>query len=437
MIPTLRLGQTGQASNQGRVAWRAAGTTNMTLAHSTVYALNLTVNERDEGNLRPNPDQDSTIILPRAGWYAACGAYRTSGWPSSNGYNGTTMGFSTTAQPFAWHENHMTTGYAAGKMVFGVGYARDNTVLSIRLNQYSSNNVTVTGSSINMGVIALHNNMMPFGVDLIGSGTSLGNTSAVPLTYTSAHKDDGNFWSGPDYTALVVPTGGAGWYAMSGWYRLIDPPQLAGGARGYWMLNNQTLLLGGSSTPCNDGSKSPPATAIYYLNEGDSVEYIANQNVGSTRTTDRQRVGLTRINTTDGVCVSRSNAQSIPLSSTVAASFDTEEGDDLGAWTISEPTKLTVPAGKSGWYIIAGTVWWAAYTGYDRDAILIVDGTTEISRMEQYAPSYHNDPRLCVATIYYLTEGQYVELHLRNSVPDSAVSTQGRLSLAMVRVDIG
>jgi hypothetical protein len=435
MIPTLQLGQTGQASNLGPIAWRGVGTSAMSWTTSTDYVLNLTQNERDAGNNQPNPDKD-TLSLPYSGWYAISGAYRMSSYPSTAGYNSTTLSAGG-SQPIGWHENHMTTGYFPGKMVFAVCYAPAGTVVQLSGNQYSSSTMTVTANTINLATLGLHNNMTPYGVDLIGAGTSLTTAISTPLTYTTANRDDGTFWNGGSETIMTVPLGGAGWYAMSGWYRLLNPGNGVGGARSWWLVNG-TLQLQGSSTPCDNGSKSPPAAALYYLNEGDYVQFIADQNVGATRTTERHRVGLTRVATTNGVHVSRSTAQSVASTATELASFDTEDRDDSGAWTISDPTKLTVPSGGTGWYIICGSTYWQALTGWDRELILIVDGTTEISRMEQYAPAQHNDPRLCVATIYYLTEGQYVQLQLRNGHTSTAANTTaGTLRFAMVKVDIG
>jgi hypothetical protein len=415
----------------------------MTFAPSTDYALNLTVNLRDDGRHRPDPDKDN-FVIPYSGWYVIAGGYRTSAWPSTAGYNGTTAGATPPAplsyQPGDWHENHMTTGYSAAKSLFSVGYWPAGSVTYFSGNNYSGSNVTVNANTIHKEVLSLHNNLTPYGVVVaagVGQGVSLLNATSTPVTYAVAYRDDGDFWPGGSETRLTVPPGAAGWYVMSGYHRLQDPPQGIGGTRSWWLYNGSTQL-GGSSTPCDNGSKSPPATGIYYLNEGDYVQFIADQNVGSTRQADRNRVGLSRVATTDGVFVTRSTAQSISINATESASFDTEVRDDLGAWTIADPTKLTVPAGKSGWYIITGSVWWQAFTGFDRDLILLVDGTTEISRMGQYAPSYHNDTRLCTSTVYYLTEGQYVELQLRNGHTSSAVSTQaGHLRFGMVRIDIG
>lgn len=440
MIPTLQLGQFGQANNLGRVAWRAIGASNQTFAPSTDYALNLTDNQRDDGRHRVDPGRDN-FILPSSGWYAMSAGYRTGAYPTTLGYNSTLTGATPATsipnwQPPGWHENHMTTGYNAAKAVFCVFHAPAGSATYFSGNQYSGSNLTVTGNTIYQTAMLLHNNITPYGVDLYGVGTSLVTNTSTPLTYTSAYRDDGGFWNGPVDTTLVVPPGASGWYAMSGFYRLLDPPNAIGGARSWWTLNG-TTQLGGSSTPCDNGSKSPPASAVYYLNEGDYVQYIADQNVNSTRTTERHRVGLTRVATTNGVCVTRSTGQNIASLATTAASFDTEVRDDLGAWTIADPTKLTVPTGGTGWYLINGSVHWGPVTGWDRDAILIVDGTTEIGRMGQYAPSIHNDPRLCITTAYYLTEGQYVEFHLRNGHTSSAVSTQGTLLFSMVKIDIG
>jgi hypothetical protein len=436
MIPTFQLGQTGQASNRGRVAWRAINPSNTVWAHATDYVLNLTQNVKDDLNNQPNPDSDR-ITLPYAGWYAFSGGYRTNNWPSTGGYNSCLISSSPSASQtiIAWHENHMYSGYPAGKMLFGVGYVPGGSTASVSGNQYSSNNVTLTGNTIHMASLSLHNNMQPYGVDVVGAGTSLLTATPTPLTYTTGYRDDGGFWSGTATTNFVVPSGAAGWYVMSGWYRLLDPPSGFGGARSYWVINSDPNMLGGSSTPCDNGSKSPPAVAVYYLNDGDSLQFFADQNVGSTRTTERQRVALTRVATTNGVSVSRTTSQSVVMLTTDAISFDTEVRDDLGAWTISDPTKLTVPSGGTGWYIICGTLWCSALSSGDREVILVANGTTDLAWMQQWTPSYHNDPRLCVGTIYYLTEGEYIEMRLRNGSPGSSVSTQGYTRLSMVKID--
>lgn len=105
-----------------------------------------------------------------------------------------------------------------------------------------------------------------------------------------------------------------------------------------------------------------------------------------------------------GCTVRRTTAQTINTSGQI--SFDTEERDDDGYWTVGSPTRLTIP--NTGWYMMTVQVSWSTGTSAKNTTIRL-DGTTELVHQgpTTTASFYQN-----AAWVGYFTAGQYLELHV-------------------------
>lgn len=110
-----------------------------------------------------------------------------------------------------------------------------------------------------------------------------------------------------------------------------------------------------------------------------------------------------------GAKVESSVVQSIANSSNVALIFDTVIRDDLGFFDITAPTRLTVPFGRSGWYIVTAATSNAARTGLGRRIFIRLNGQKFISGSSVASVADHNDPFLSTACIEYLNGGDYLE----------------------------
>jgi hypothetical protein len=129
-----------------------------------------------------------------------------------------------------------------------------------------------------------------------------------------------------------------------------------------------------------------------------------------------------------GAAVKRSTTQSIPNSTTTNVSFDsTAVRDDGGFYSSGAPTKLTVPTGKSGWYIVTANIGWNSFAGTTGIAIL-VNGTTTIAS-SVVGTTGTNYTQSC-AGVYYLNAGDYLTVPVNQYVGSSQNLTSALFAAA-------
>lgn len=135
---------------------------------------------------------------------------------------------------------------------------------------------------------------------------------------------------------------------------------------------------------------------------------------------------------TIGAVVTRSTSQS--NDGVTAVEFDTEVRDDGGCWSSSpNPSRLTVPSGEGGWYVLSGYIVWGAYTSNGRRAIIRKNGTTGIGRSSVGTLAAHNDPAMNPSAIDYATAGDYYELIAdENAAAVATIQAGARFSMVKV-----
>lgn len=113
----------------------------------------------------------------------------------------------------------------------------------------------------------------------------------------------------------------------------------------------------------------------------------------------------------DGIAVYNSGNISIGTGSWTALTFDSERRDDADFHsTVSNTSRLTVPAGKAGWYVIAGHISFAASgSGLRRYVSILINGSDRIA-MQRGEPNATTPVQLSIATVYPLAAGDYAEL---------------------------
>jgi hypothetical protein len=143
------------------------------------------------------------------------------------------------------------------------------------------------------------------------------------------------------------------------------------------------------------------------------------------------------------VLVYHSTTQSINNNSATAVTFDSERVDADGFHAGGSPTRLTVPSGKDGLYLIAGHIEFASSTQDSQEMILIrLGGSTYIARHtagEVEKGATGGVVSLSVVTIYPLVATNYVELmafQLNTGATARNVNNSGNYSpeFRMVRI---
>ena len=171
---------------------------------------------------------------------------------------------------------------------------------------------------------------------------------------------------------------------------------------------------------------TPPADFIYfYVNiDGDTILVLED---GTEINISNSGGG----DTTAGVRAKHSTSQSVASGATDPLEFDEEQRDDGDFHdTVSNNTRLTVPADKAGWYSVSGGCTAAVASSTLGGQVLEVrhtlsgGGQTIIARSNEL-PYSSTTGYINVATHFYLEVGDYLELLLHNSTDvSSQVSAQ-------------
>lgn len=140
-----------------------------------------------------------------------------------------------------------------------------------------------------------------------------------------------------------------------------------------------------------------------------------------------------------GVRAYRANAQSTTSGTLADISFGNESFDTDGYHdNTTNPTRLTVPAGLAGLYMITGQITWTAVASSDNRILrLRKNGATDVSEAIQKSINTAglNDSMQIVGQLQ-LVAGDYIELRVRQSSGAALDTVGGEYAtwLAMYRV---
>jgi hypothetical protein len=111
-----------------------------------------------------------------------------------------------------------------------------------------------------------------------------------------------------------------------------------------------------------------------------------------------------------GVRAYTGTAQTLATGVDTALALDVETFDTSGFHAVTGSTsRLTVPAGKAGYYMIGGQVSFAANTTGRRRAQVRLNGSTSIAA-HAISPSPAGNTYLSLSVLYYLNDNDYLEL---------------------------
>lgn len=146
---------------------------------------------------------------------------------------------------------------------------------------------------------------------------------------------------------------------------------------------------------------------------------------------DTVRNGLEFLIQPPSVCAVRSADQTISNATATAVQFNTADAWDTDAFhdPASNNTRLTVPSGLAGRYVLLGQTQWASHATGSRVAWLYLNGA--VTRWEaDSTPAASN--RVQVHGEVALSVGDYVEMFVYQSSGGSLVLSKARLALRWV-----
>lgn len=113
-----------------------------------------------------------------------------------------------------------------------------------------------------------------------------------------------------------------------------------------------------------------------------------------------------------GARVYRTTNRTLTTATPTAIGFNAERYDTGGYHdNTTNNERLTAPA--DGYYLIGGHLLWTGNSTGRRIVEITVNGSTIVARQEIPQPGVATSTAQSIATEYYLTAGQYVELYAR------------------------
>jgi hypothetical protein len=110
------------------------------------------------------------------------------------------------------------------------------------------------------------------------------------------------------------------------------------------------------------------------------------------------------------VRLTKSATQSVANNTATSLTFDVEDFDDGGMHsTTTNTSRITIPTGGGGTYLIGSHVEFATNSTGARTLLLVVNGTSTQSSVRDLAPSATVASRLACTTLVSLVAGDYVE----------------------------
>lgn len=119
-------------------------------------------------------------------------------------------------------------------------------------------------------------------------------------------------------------------------------------------------------------------------------------------------------------------SQSIPNGVATIVQLATPTRDDAAFFNSSQPNRLTIPAGKAGWYSISAYPTWPTAVTASNGGVLLVNGSS-ISSYALQAAQFYGQP---VAATVYLKDGDYVQFQISQYGTASQTLGTGSLSIA-------
>lgn len=112
----------------------------------------------------------------------------------------------------------------------------------------------------------------------------------------------------------------------------------------------------------------------------------------------------------DGARYYRAANQSIPNNTVTKVTLDTQTFDTASFWSAGSPTRLTIPTGKTGYYLIVGDITFNSAAGNNFERVDILLNNTSTIAISTTLGLGGAGNRLSVATIYHLNATDFVEL---------------------------
>lgn len=110
----------------------------------------------------------------------------------------------------------------------------------------------------------------------------------------------------------------------------------------------------------------------------------------------------------------RNSAQSIPNAAQTALSFSQVNFDTDTFWAVGSPTRLTIPVGLGGQYVVTAEIAWGSNVTGDREILLKKNGATFFGDLLQGAGAGGACNQVCTV-IALFAAGDFIEMFVNQT----------------------
>lgn len=306
-------------------------------------------------------------------------------------------------------------------------HLNDGDYLELGVYQSSTVALNIQPATTWLQVIALTTAQSPLGGSGARAGKTLANQLITNTTWTSITFDtdywdtDGFHDTATNPSRFVIPPGKGGKYLIVG-TAIFDVNATGRRLLGIFK-NGLNFISQAEVTPvASPGQTNPSVMTVETLSPGDYVELLAYHSSGTNLNimsntqggTIFQIIALETVQRQlpaggTGVRAYRATSQSIPNNTTTAVNLDGETFDTDGYHdTVTNNTRFTVPAGKSGRYALSGQVSYALASTTGRATAYFRKNGTMITTGESTPNA--NVTTVTIEDVVDLVAGDYIEL---------------------------
>jgi hypothetical protein len=279
---------------------------------------------------------------------------------------------------------------------------------------------------------------------------SITDNTSTALTFDSEEFDSDTFHSTSSNTSrMTIPAGLGGKYILtaSAYFSGFD----ADGTRLMFFKKNGSELRGESRIgPASNSGQTPNPTVVVDLNAGDYVEVWVYQNSGAamdvghgSSTTAQATFSIVKLDSGKvgsgiGASVYSNATTNINDATFTAVAFTNEDFDtDNFHDNATNNTRMTIPTGLGGLYLLRGNVEWDTNATGDRIVTFFKNGS-DTSRGWTRDTAVAAGSGQPATAVLNLAAGDYVEMRAyQNSGTTRTVGSNGRTNFSIIRLDSG